>query len=293
MKLKTISKAIAGLALAAGVAGSAQAFSITAGNYKIIFDNYDSGTVYGSTPGIVCTDAATCDAAGLPAPGSMGSVNPSADTMGLMSVASITNLSNGQTQFTRGVDGYLTGIFGNLVDIWAQNTLGFGGVVTTTTYATGGTFAIYLNASDYDPTCGPTACGDMNALVYAPSITTGALYLGGNFVANGVATGASYTSTFNAATLSGGGAGYIDFTSGSALAQFDTGTVATATAGLYADAQLSDTYNAVFPNGVDNGWTVYSSGQVSGNAVPEPGSIALAGLSLVGLAALRRRKQQA
>lgn len=330
MKLKTISKAIAGLALAAGVAGSAQAFNIVAGDYKILLDNYDSGSVYGpfigpgGAPLTICgtlsgtaADIAACDVAaafvGGTAPGSVGSVNASADTMGILSVSSITKISNGATLFSRGTgagqDGFLTGVFGNLSDFFVQNTLDITtGSVNSTALGSGGTFALYYSAlNDYDPTCGgslsaPTACGDLNALAYAPSITppgnTGSLYLSGVFKAgavSAVAPTASYRSTFEPTSLTGNGIGYLDFTGGSALSIFDNGTTVTSVGGVLADAKLLVQYRATLPDGtpVGNGWTVFSSGDITGTALPEPGSMALVGLGLMGLAGLRRRKQQA
>jgi hypothetical protein len=94
-------------ALTLGTAGAAHAVALTSGNYKITFDNYDAGTLYSPTPGIKCAGStAACDAAAaLPATGASGSVNTSADTMGILSVALIQNVTTGQVEFTKGIGG--------------------------------------------------------------------------------------------------------------------------------------------------------------------------------------------
>ena len=39
------------------------------------------------------------------------------------------------------------------------------------------------------------------------------------------------------------------------------------------------------------GWTVTSTGQIKGNVVPEPGTMALAGLALLGAGLASRRRK--
>ncbi len=41
----------------------------------------------------------------------------------------------------------------------------------------------------------------------------------------------------------------------------------------------------------DLGWTVNSTAQIKGNAVPEPGTMALAGLALLGAGLASRRRK--
>jgi hypothetical protein len=109
-----LTKVVAAMVVALGSAGAAQAaFLIQGGDFKMTIDAYDSATTAYTAN---CDTVAACDAVSTPALGSVGSVNPSSDTMGIFSISSITRLSDNSTYFSRGTDGYLTGIFSNLTD---------------------------------------------------------------------------------------------------------------------------------------------------------------------------------
>jgi len=292
--------AVVALLVLLAMAGSASAFTITTGDIKFTIDSYDSGTVgYGNTDGQKCNSVATCDAVpGITkAPGSIGSVNPSADTMGIFSVALISNISTGQTLFTKGVDGFLTGIFGNLSDSLVSVS-GCGGSpgCTTRSLSEGGTFRIWKNAVDYNPALGPLVVPgtkDLNNNQY-PGINPGSLglYLSGVFSA-GVVFGDfthTYLSTFSNDSFAGNGSGFLDLTGGSAFNTFNTDALADAN-GNFHDLFLTVTFDDVNGAASQLGWTVTNAGQVKGNAIPEPGSMTL--LVLGGMLAgwaFRRRK---
>lgn len=287
------SKIAAALALSLGSIAGAQAVVIQAGEFKMTIDAYDSATTqYFQT----CTDVASCNtsAASL-APGSIGSVNPSSDTMGIFSIATISRNVGGidQDWYTRGANGeYLTGIFGNLsdynVDFSGDNTL---------TKASGGTISLWLNTGNYSRAPGPavTAVTDLNAGLY-PGISGGTLVLQGLFVSGIIAddTATTFATDFNSTTLFGSSAGYIDIIGGRAdfVEAFDTGLQFDENGvgrDLYADFVFSPRINQA----ASNGWTVGATGSIVGNVVPEPGALALLGLGLVGVAAARRNKKSA
>ena len=289
--------------LALGAVTSASALSLTAGNYKITLDNFDSGTTYTSAVGNVCNTVATCNAAAAPpAPGSLGSVNTSADTMGIFSVAAISNLTTGQTEYIRGTTStlggvtfgpFLTGVFGNLSDFFVENTFSsITNITTTTALAQGGTFSLFSNAADYNPTSGPgvvVGTKDLNALMY-PGISGGSLFLQGNFAAGAAVVGstASYLTQYNNASLAGNGQGFLDFTGGSALSFFDTNSLTNVNGGT-SDAFFTVTFDDAGGEASSLGWTVKSVAQISGQ-IPEPGSLALVSLALLGLGFSARRK---
>ena len=288
-----LATAAAALALSFGAIGSAQAMGITAGDFKFTIDNYDSGTTgYGNAAVACLNSVAACDAAaGSKAPGSVGSVYTSADTMGIFSIGLITKISDGSVMFTKGVDGYLTGVFGGLQDHSAGTACGLGGC-STTTFSSGGTWALFLNAVDYDPTLGPSVAAgkDLNALLY-PGISGGTLWLSGVFGA-GVSSAdptATYMSDFNSSSFAGQGKAFLDITGGSMMGKFNTDQEIDPNNNKH-DLAMDITFKRS-AQATANGWTVVSAGQITGNAVPEPGTMALAGLALLGAGLASRRRK--
>lgn len=277
-------KLAAALAMSLGTVGAAQAFVIQAGDFKLTVDAYDSATSgYGAAG---CASVAACDAAASSkALGSIGSVNTSADTMGIFSVASITRLSDNSQWFTRGADGYLTGIFGNLMDYSVTTLGGF-----TAANAVGGTWSMWLNTTDYDKTQGPAVVAgvkDLNAGLY--SSISGA---GGTKVLEGVfAPGAdiadplaTFSTFFNSSRLAGSSSGFMDVTGGAWQNSFDTDGQ------LFGRDLFASFTFAPTTESIANKWTVAATAGINGSAVPEPGSLALLSLGLLAAGVATRRR---
>ena len=302
MNMKKISGIAAGVALAFGLTAPAQAaVTLVSGDFKITFNAYDAGTV-GYVPGpntMICNSATECDDAVVDgpdagtdpdtAPGGYGSE----DTWGIFSVALITNSSTGQEIpfFTRGVDGYLTGMFGGLVD-QSVDVIGSGRSASAFAYANDGWLNMYLNSQDYTPGLGPAGRTGEEEYTGITNVPGGKLVLSADFAgtANAAAPGYSYFSQFTLGSIFGNGAGYLDVTGGEWAAMFDQNSVKDAL-GANRDMTLKATFQQS-PNSIEKGWTVDATGDVQGaiGEVPEPGSLALLGLGFAGLAGLRRRR---
>ena len=264
---------------------SAQAFTIMAGDYKMTVDGYDNGTLY-SGSGLICGSVGACDSAsGVKAVGATGSE----DSWGILSIASIVYTPTNTQYFTRGTDGYIIGSFTGLTDRLAYVD-SFTGAQTT--FSVGGVINLYLSSTNYDPSI--DSSGQAAVLT---SVQNSPLWLGLQFVTgvNNSADGliSSYRSTFDTNGFTGSGNGFLSVTGGSAADKFDSDFYSTY-AGNVADAYFSVTINPLTQNDAGYGnWLAGPTMDVRGHAIPEPASMALAGLGLLGLAGLRRRKQQA
>lgn len=298
MKTKNISSAIAAIALTTVCASSAQAFALKngyAGGISFIFSAFDQGTNYAKpfgapnfSGGNLCNTVASCDAvAASVAPGAIGSE----DTWGIFQIAAIvSNDAFNTTLWTAGQNGeFITGIFGGLSDANVDYSVSGSGTASFNTVSSGGFLKFYLDTTEADYNAGAAlgAIGRTGAQSFTGA-TNGTLLLDYVFAgtANSNHIGFGYASDFNGASLRGSGSGYLDLVGGSYASQIAKGTQIDLN-GEKRDAFLQATFA---PSGTAPAWTVFARGGKDTAVIPEPASLALFGLGLAGLAALRRRK---
>ncbi len=281
-KAFTQASAVAALAMAS----SANAFIIDSGPISIDFRiALVDGVIYNGP----CVSVADCNGNELvPATSSFVSPNNAGtgvdaefdDTWAVFEIESIFNTDTGVNFYVDGQESYdLVGIIYGIVDIAASVDGGSGNI---NTFSLGGSIEI----REVDPInfgTGSAIATDRSAFNVVDGVIddTDPLWLSANFVEN---NGFSFGSTVLGAPIGdilGFSGGLLEVTGGSRADVFDTNT---ATAG--ADLDLITNLRLLGANGFE----FRADGNAEGFAIPAPGTLALFGIALTGLASLRRRR---
>jgi hypothetical protein len=275
--MRKIKSLIVAMLATVSLAGAAHAINIPVGDVTFHWTNYETRV---TAAGQTLSGVFTLDQIGKPLAGG-----------GLIST------------WNQGAGGeYLYGLF---TDLTVQNFGGENpGAVTT---FTGGTLEVYKLNSAFDLTNDGTVYADLRAAGGGLSNA----WLTASFASINPFGTTLVSSVKNITTnnqsgvnkswigINSSGDGYLDVTGGTMKDTFDTNSIPLLRPDLtpfhQADFTLANTFSILnVGQGPLNhqvlGWDVVSSDPITGSAVPEPGTMALFGIGLLGMAIYGKRK---